>query len=128
MSLSDFFVFLEEDLYKASDSVLRNIQLYLNKNKVVLELSAESLSYQDWINVEITLLGVEDYSIKSRSRNDLGVISSGISMIKHNDLYYIDFDSSAPWESATVEDHKKSALYFCFKDCLFTIKEYSECK
>ncbi len=122
MRFTDFLCY---ELFKATDSVMRDVEINLTKNTAKIEFSAEG--GDDWINIEIQMKDVVEYQIKSDCPHILDVMSGGIEYDIFDGIHYFNFDIYSS-EGDGVERYRSSAFYLACKDFTYITKEYSEYK
>lgn len=121
--INEFSTYLNEELFKACDSVIRKIIVDATENSANIEFSVEGPD--GWINIEIQMEYILEYQIKYRAPHDLDVMSGGIEYEIFDGKHFLDFCVySGSGEGITK--YRSSLLYFACKNFVYCIKEYSE--
>lgn len=121
-----------ERFYQFFDSLVWKIQLELtssrrsrNVNIILGARDGSQVTSREWINVQIFLGEVSEYCVKEEEQSQIQVLSNGVKVSPFGETLLIDFD---PYTDApqSVEDIRRSHLYFACKSIKWKILEYDE--
>lgn len=120
---TDFLDYLNEELFKAHDSVIRKTMVDMTRNTATIEFSAEDSN--GWINIEIEMKDILEYHIGCRTPHDLDVMSGGVEYDIFDENHFFDFCVYSN-HGEGVARYRSSLLYFACKSFTYKMKEYSD--
>lgn len=110
---------------KGYDGLIREISLK-NFNNATIEVSVmDAHNNYEWINVVFYCNGLIEFSVIQKARYSNIVLSSGIIYREISGIHYIDFSPYSE-EIDSVEEFRKSDIYFAAKEVKFETKLYTE--